>query len=55
MEAAGEIRRLSEHCIFLGAGISWSCFPAYVIVVDVASSVALSTCLRAGHAEDEHL
>jgi hypothetical protein len=65
-EAAGEIRQLSEPCLFLGTGIScsclflgagipWSCFPSYVIVVDVASSAALSTCLRAGHADDVHL
>ena len=55
MEAAREIRHLSEPCLLLGTGIPWSCFPSYVIVVDVASPTALSTCLRAGHPDDVHL
>lgn len=54
--ALEEIRpRLSEPFCFLGTGTSWSCFPSYARVVVVASSVALSTCLRAGHPADVHL
>lgn len=36
-------------------GISWLCFPSYVVIKALGSSDALSTCLRTLHLRLVHL